>query len=130
MPETVFSPPLEADVAGTEIPYRMSVNDVSRERLGVRCPAVEPREAVPGQGIDELVGALQLCGDRGRRSLARGLDRLGRHDPSHFEGIAGARRPAHAPAALVAAGALPVASAAALLRPARQYEAAVGGGWS
>jgi hypothetical protein len=47
-------------------------------------------------------------------------------DPSHFEGIAGARRPTVAPAA----EAMPVAPPAALLRPLAEYEAAAGGGWS
>ena len=47
-------------------------------------------------------------------------------DPSHFEGIAGARRPALAAAAEL----LPISPPAALLRPLAEDEAAVGGGWS
>ena len=65
------------------------------------------------------------------REIALHAERSGRRqrvlDPSHFEGIAGARRPAGAPAAV---GAMPVAPPAALLRPLAEYEAAVGGGWS
>jgi hypothetical protein len=51
-------------------------------------------------------------------------------DPSHFEGIAGARRPARASAAAIVAAAMPVAPPATLLRPLAEYEAAVSGGWS
>jgi hypothetical protein len=85
-----------------------------------------------------LVGAsvtVEIAGGRLRilsagREIAVHAERSGRRqrvlDPSHFEGIAGARRPARAPAA----EAMPVACPAALLRPLAEYEAAAGGGWS
>ena len=67
------------------------------------------------------------------REVAVHAERSGRRqrvlDPSHFEGIAGARRPARCARGRPRpsdAGAPP----AALLRPLAEYEAAVGGGWS
>jgi hypothetical protein len=68
------------------------------------------------------------------REIAVHAERSGRRqrvlDPSHFEGIAGARRPAQAPAAASVAEALPIPPPAALLRPLAEYESAAGGGWS
>jgi transposase len=94
--------------------------------------------SVPWRLVGEGV-VVEISGGRLRilhagREIAVHAERSGRRqrvfDPSHFEGIAGFRLPARAPAASTAAGAMSVPPAAALLRPLAEYEAAVGGGWS
>ena len=83
-----------------------------------------------GAGVMVEIGGGRLRVLHAGREIALHAERSGRRqrvlDPSHFEGIAGARRPALAPAA----EAMPVAPPAALLRPLAEYEAAAGGGWS
>ena len=87
-----------------------------------------------GEGVVVEIGGGRLRILHAGREIAVHAERGGRRqrvlDPSHFEGIAGARLPARPPAATIAAGPLPVAPPAALLRPLAEYEAAVGGGWS
>ena len=94
--------------------------------------------SVPWRLVGEGV-VVELSGGRLRilhagREIAVHAERSGRRqrvlDPSHFEGIAGFRLPARAPAASTAATPLPVPTPALLLRPLAEYEAAVGGGWS
>jgi hypothetical protein len=83
-----------------------------------------------GAGVMVEIGGGRLRVLHAGREIALHAERSGRRqrvlDPNHFEGIAGARRPALAPAA----EAMPVAPPAALLRPLAEYEAAAGGGWS
>jgi hypothetical protein len=83
-----------------------------------------------GAGVMVEIGGGRLRVLHAGREIALHAERSGRRqrvlDPSHFEGIAGARRPTLAPAAEPPPGAPP----AALLRPLAEYEAAVGGGWS
>jgi Mu transposase, C-terminal domain len=87
-----------------------------------------------GAGVTVEIGGGRLRVLHAGREIAVHAERSGRRqrvlDPSHFEGIAGVRRPALAPAVAIAAEANPVASPAALLRPLAEYEGAVGGGWS
>jgi hypothetical protein len=87
-----------------------------------------------GAGVMVEVGGGRLRVLHAGREIAVHAERSGRRqrvfDPSHFEGIAGARRPARASAAAIAAEAMPGAPPAALLRPLAEYEAAAGGGWS
>ena len=86
-----------------------------------------------GAGVVVEIGGGRLRILHAGREIAVHAERSGRRqrvlDPSHFEGIAGARRPARAPAASNAAGPRPAAPPA-LLRPLAEYEAVVGGGWS
>jgi Mu transposase-like protein len=87
-----------------------------------------------GEGVVVEIGGGWLRVLHAGREIAAHAQRSGRRqrvlDPSHFEGIAGVRRPALAPAAAIAAEGNPVTPPAALLRPLAEYEAAVGGGWS
>jgi len=86
-----------------------------------------------GEGVVVEIGGGQLRVLHAGREIAVHAERSGHRqrvlDPSHFEGIVGARRPALARAAIAVEG-MPVAPSAALLRPLAEYEAAVGGGWS
>ena len=86
-----------------------------------------------GAGVTVEIGGGRLRVLHAGREIALHAERSGRRqrvlDPSHFEGIAGAR-PARASAAAIVAAAMPVAPPATLLRPLAEYEAAVGGGWS
>jgi hypothetical protein len=95
-------------------------------------------DSVPWRLVGEGV-VVEISGGRLRilhagREIAVHAERSGRRqrvlDPSHFEGIAGFRLSARAPAASTAAGAMSGPPPAALLRPLAEYEAAVGGGWS
>jgi hypothetical protein len=83
-----------------------------------------------GAGVMVEIGGGRLRMLHAGREIAVHAERSGRRqrvlDPSHFEGIGGARRPVRAPAAEPLSGASP----AALLRPLAEYEAAAGGGWS
>ena len=94
--------------------------------------------SVPWRLVGEGV-VVEISGGRLRilhagREIAVHAERSGRRqrvfDPSHFEGIAGFRLPARAPAASTAPGPISIPAPAALLRPLAEYEAAVGGGWS
>ena len=86
-----------------------------------------------GEGVVVELGGGRLRVLHAGREIAVHAERSGRRqrvvDPSHFEGIVGARRPALARAAIAVEG-IPGAPPAALLRPLAEYEAAVGGGWS
>jgi hypothetical protein len=83
-----------------------------------------------GAGVVVEIGGGRLRVLHAGREIAVHAERSGRRqrvlDPSHFEGIAGARRPTLASAA----GPLSAPPPAALLRPLAEYEAAAGGGWS